>query len=39
VHEGDWQVVRAGSGFKFIAPERVVRRQWRARGPGVRWAA
>lgn len=39
VHEGDWQVVKAGPGFKFIPPERTVRRQWRARGPGLRWAA
>jgi Domain of unknown function (DUF222) len=37
VHEGGWQVVKAGSEFKFVAPERVVMR--RARGPGYRWAA
>ena len=37
VHEGGWQVIRAGEGVKFIAPERVVLR--RARGPGMRWAA
>ena len=23
VHEGGWQVIRAGDGVKFIAPERV----------------
>ncbi len=32
VHEGGWQVVRAGSGYKFIPPDRVVafaaRRRW-----------
>ncbi len=37
VHEGGWQVVRAGEGFKFIPPDRVIAR--RARGPGIRWAA
>jgi len=37
VHEGGWQVVKAGREFRFIPPERVVMR--RARGPGVRWAA
>jgi len=37
VHEGGWQVVRAGKGVKFIPPERVVPQ--RVRGPGVRWAA
>jgi Domain of unknown function (DUF222) len=37
VHEGDWQVVRAGRELKFVAPDRVVMR--RARGPGYRWAA
>jgi hypothetical protein len=37
VHEGGWQVVRAGEGFKFIPPDRVVPR--RVRGPGIRWAA
>ncbi len=37
VHEGGWQVVKAGREFKFIAPDRVVMR--RARGPGYRWAA
>src|SRR5438067_127517 len=30
VHEGGWQVIRAGQGVKFIAPERVFtrRRRW-----------
>jgi Domain of unknown function (DUF222) len=37
VHEGGWQVVKAGREFRFVPPERVVMR--RARGPGVRWAA
>jgi len=37
VHEGGWQVVKVGRGFRFVPPERVVMR--RARGPGVRWAA
>src|SRR5438034_689586 len=37
VHEGGWQVIRAGQGVKFIPPERVIPR--RARGPGMRWAA
>ena len=37
VHEGGWQVIKAGEGVKFIPPERVVMR--RVRGPGVRWAA
>jgi hypothetical protein len=37
VHEGGWQVIKAGREFRFLAPERVVMR--RARGPGVRWAA
>ena len=37
VHEGGWQVIKAGREFKFLAPERVVMR--RARGPGYRWAA
>ena len=37
VHEGGWQVIRAGEGVKFIAPERVfaTRRRWGER----RWAA
>jgi hypothetical protein len=37
VHEGGWQVVKAGREFKLIPPDRVVMR--RARGPGYRWAA
>jgi len=37
VHEGGWQVVRAGEGVKFIPPDRVI--QKRVRGPGMRWAA
>src|SRR5437870_11045560 len=37
VHEGGWQVIRAGDGVKFIPPERVIPR--RVRGPGMRWAA
>jgi hypothetical protein len=37
VHEGGWQVVKAGREFKFVAPARVAMR--RARGPGYRWAA
>jgi hypothetical protein len=37
VHEGEWQVVKAGSEFKFIPPERVMLR--RARFPAKRWAA
>jgi len=37
VHEGGWQVVKAGDTFKFIPPERVVMR--RMRGSPVRWAA
>jgi hypothetical protein len=37
VHEGGWQVVKAGREFRFIPPDRVVMR--RARGPGLRWAA
>jgi hypothetical protein len=37
VHEGGWQVVKVGRGFRFIPPDRVVMR--RARGPGARWAA
>jgi Domain of unknown function (DUF222) len=37
VHEGGWQVVKAGREFRFVPPDRVVFR--RARGPGVRWAA
>jgi len=37
VHEGGWQVIRAGQGVKFIPPERVI--PARVRGPGMRWAA
>ena len=37
VHEGGWQVIKAGREFRFLPPEPVVMR--RARGPGVRWAA
>jgi Domain of unknown function (DUF222)/HNH endonuclease len=37
VHEGGWQVIKAGREFKFLPPERFVMR--RARGPGMRWAA
>src|SRR5438270_2327449 len=37
VHEGQWQVRRAGEGVKFIPPDRVIPK--RVRGPGMRWAA
>src|SRR6476660_2351736 len=37
VHEGGWQVVKAGREFRFVPPDRVVFR--RARAPGLRWAA
>jgi hypothetical protein len=37
VHEGGWQVIRAGRQFQFLPPDRVVMR--RVRGPGMRWAA
>jgi hypothetical protein len=37
VHEGGWQVVRAGEGVRFIRPDRVIAR--RIRAPGMRWAA
>jgi hypothetical protein len=37
VHEGGWQVIKAGREFKFLPPDRVAMR--RARGPGYRWAA
>jgi Domain of unknown function (DUF222) len=37
VHEGGWQVVKAGSEFRFLPPDRDVFKL--ARGPGVRWAA
>jgi hypothetical protein len=37
VHEGGWQVIRAGEGVQFIAPDRpvMIRRRWGER----RWAA
>src|SRR6266853_759904 len=37
VHEGGWQVIKVGRGFRFLPPERVGMR--RARGPAMRWAA
>ena len=37
VHEGGWQVVKAGREFRFLPPEQFVIR--RARAPGMRWAA
>jgi len=37
VHEGGWQVIKAGREFRFLPPERLV--MTRARGPGIRWAA
>ena len=37
VHEGGWQVIKAGREFRFLPPERAVMR--RARAPGMRWAA
>jgi hypothetical protein len=37
VHEGGWQVVKAGQGVRFIRPDRVIAR--RIRAPGMRWAA
>jgi hypothetical protein len=37
VHEGGWQVVKAGREFRFLPPDRVVFRP--ACGPGIRWAA
>jgi hypothetical protein len=37
VHEGGWQVVKAGRELRFVPPERVVMRK--ARGPSIRWAA
>ena len=37
VHEGGWQVVKAGREFRFLPPDRFVMR--RARGRGRRWAA
>jgi hypothetical protein len=37
VHEGGWQVVKAGDGVRFIPPDHVIAR--RARAPGMCWAA
>jgi Domain of unknown function (DUF222)/HNH endonuclease len=37
VHEGGWQVIKAGREFRFLPPDRAAMR--RARGPGMRWAA
>jgi hypothetical protein len=37
VHEGGWQVIKAGREFRFLPPEQFVLRK--ARGPGIRWAA
>jgi hypothetical protein len=37
VHEGGWQVLKAGEGVKFIPPDHVIAK--RARAPGLRWAA
>src|SRR5260370_34825293 len=37
VHEGGWQVVKAGEGVKFIRPDRVIAR--RIRAPGMLRAA
>jgi hypothetical protein len=37
VHEGGWQVIKAGREFRFLPPDRAVIR--RARAPGMRWAA
>jgi uncharacterized protein DUF222 len=37
VHEGGWQVIKAGREFRFLPPERTRFRP--ARGPGVREAA
>jgi Domain of unknown function (DUF222)/HNH endonuclease len=37
VHEGGWQVIKAGREFRVVPPDRVVFR--RARAPGIRWAA
>src|SRR5579859_65123 len=40
VHEGGWQVVKAGEEFRFIPPPQTsVLKEWRARGPGYRQAA
>jgi hypothetical protein len=37
VHEGEWQVIKAGQEFRFIPPDRIVTR--RTRLPAERWAA
>jgi len=37
VHEGGWQVIRAGEGVTFIRADHLLTE--RVRGPGVRWAA
>jgi len=40
VHEGGWQVVKAGAEFRFIPPPQTsVLKEWRARGPGYSRAA
>jgi len=40
VHEGGWQVVKAGEEYQFIPPpQRSVLKEWRARGPGYSRAA
>ena len=40
VHEGGWQVVKAGEEYRFIPPpQRFVMQEWRARGPGYGRAA
>src|SRR6266700_3852958 len=40
VHEGGWQVVKAGDEYRFIPPQqRSVLKEWRARGPGYSRAA
>jgi hypothetical protein len=40
VHEGGWQVVKAGAEFRFIPPPQTsVLKEWRARGPGYGRAA
>ena len=41
VHEGGWQVIKAGAELRFIPPDRprLFMLRWRARGPDVSWAA
>jgi len=40
VHEGGWQVVKAGEEFRFLPPAQTsVLKEWRARGPGYGLAA